>query len=361
MTDSDRSGTCRAARLCGARETRSAHRHPDSPAACRRVPPPAREYDPTVRATPPRGAATESCRASRNRAITPLAVTMKSSISSLARFGVCARISCSVSPAKTACASMVSKSSAPCWSRSRRSACAAGPASAAARPCRAPPPPRTAVVRCRRATRRRRCTPASPGCAPARRTRPMRIQRPSAAATNSTTMDEPILVLGQRRQIGRQPLGQHRKDRRRRVHRRRVHGGVAIGRRILRHRRVDISDRDQHLDGAVCQPLGRPTVDPDRASRRCRSNTTRARADRASPPRFVAAARRAPTPAPWRRRELGLEAAFAHHADGNGSRRARSDGIAHRDLARRTAAKSSTSASMCAWCVRKLRTQTRPR
>jgi len=66
----------------------------------------------------------EKPRASRNRAVIPLAAIIRFSMSALARFFPCGSRSRSVSPSNTVSTSMVSKSSAPFLCREALSACA---------------------------------------------------------------------------------------------------------------------------------------------------------------------------------------------------------------------------------------------
>ena len=125
-------------------------------------------------------------RASRNRAVTPLAAIMRSSISSLARFGACGRRSRSVSPSNTGCdLDRLEVERAVLVARARAAPARRRPACAAARParhCRGRRRQRTA----RRQPRAdARCRRASRGCAPARRRRPTLRASPSGATTTS--------------------------------------------------------------------------------------------------------------------------------------------------------------------------------
>ena len=102
---------------------------------------------------------------------------------------------------------------------------------------------------------------------------------------------QPLLILAERRQIGRQLLRQHRKDLGRRVDRGRV--GAARGSSMAESfcdQRVDVGDGDQDPHRAVRQPARRPRADPGRANRRCRSKTTAVRAGRGSARRHRAPA-----------------------------------------------------------------------
>ena len=65
-----------------------------------------------------------------------------------------------------------------------------------------------------------------------------------------------ILVLVQRRQVGGEALGQHRKNLRAGVNRGGVVRGVLIHRRVARDERVHVGDGDKHLRLAVGRGLG---------------------------------------------------------------------------------------------------------
>ena len=64
-----------------------------------------------------------------------------------------------------------------------------------------------------------------------------------------------ILVLVERGEIGREPLGQHRKNLRAGVDRCRVVRGVLIDGRIAFHQRVDVGNRDKDLHRAAGRGL----------------------------------------------------------------------------------------------------------
>ena len=202
--------------LARARETRRARSNRRRPEACR----PAARASARMRSQrsgdfTTRRSDGKPC-ASRNRAVTPLAAIIRFSISAFARFGACGRTSRSVSPSNTGSTSIVSKSSAPCSCAHARRAPARR--RSCMRSCSSMPGTAAAAGgsgRRRPARRRRRCRRASPGCARARRRRPTPSASPSADDDELDDDRETILAVVERREIGRQPLGQHRKDRRR--------------------------------------------------------------------------------------------------------------------------------------------------
>ena len=67
---------------------------------------------------------------------------------------------------------------------------------------------------------------------------------------------EPLLALAERREVGRQLLGEHRKDFGRRVHRGRVHLRVAVDRRAFADHRVHVGDRDEDRHGVPARRRG---------------------------------------------------------------------------------------------------------
>ena len=72
--------------------------------------------------------------------------------------------------------------------------------------------------------------------------------RPVAADRHLDDGGQPRLVLTEGREIGRELLGQHREDLGRGVDRGRVGPRVAIDGRARLDQRVDVGDRDEHLD-----------------------------------------------------------------------------------------------------------------
>ena len=67
---------------------------------------------------------------------------------------------------------------------------------------------------------------------------------------------EALLVLRERCEVGRQPLGKHRKDLSGRVDAGGIGTGVRVDRGAGSHRHVDIGDRHQDLDRPVARRLG---------------------------------------------------------------------------------------------------------
>ena len=125
-----------------------------------------------------------------------------------------------------------------------------------ARGAREPARARRPGLRARPTTLRRRR--AWPGCGRAPDRASTAVTEPSAAIDHLDDDGEPILVVVERGQVGRQPLRQHREDLGRRgVDRRRVGPGVRVDRRALLDQRVDVGDRDQDLDAAACERLAR--------------------------------------------------------------------------------------------------------
>ena len=178
---------------------------------------------------------------------------------------------------------------------------------------------------------------------------------------------EAVLLIGERREIGRQLLRQHGKDDGRRVHRRRVLRRVTIDCRSFVHRGIDVGDGDEDLHVAVRRRLGdRQLIEVARLVVVDRAPRASAKVARGAPGRLRRSAEgghfgeRA-------RRKVGVETAGAHGGDGY---RAQLVALGH-DRSERAvsaatiesidAAKSSTSASTWRWCVRKLRMHTRPR
>ena len=132
-----------------------------------------------------------------------------------------------------------------------------------------------------RATRRRRCTRASRGCGHARRRRRARRASRRARRSNSMTIASRSSLGVERCQVGGQasPAASERSPPACRP--RSCSARVADRSASLWHGGIDVGDRDHHLHApsAATRP---PTADRDRASRRCRSSTTTATADRAA-------------------------------------------------------------------------------
>ena len=222
---------------------------------------------------------------SRNCAVVTLAAIMKSSMSCLARFCDSSRRSVTASPSKTARGSSVSRSSAPrSWRRCRKQL-------------------RDAVLQAQVVGEPRNGrhlggglgVPLEPGRdAVVGELGPVhdrgRVELPVRHLTPLVDHQldhegETFLTLVQRREVGRQHLGQHREGPRVRVDGRRVGHRVVVERGALLHLRVDVRDRDQDLR-RTRRPAPRPRrAGRDRASRRCRSTPRAARAGRASPDR----------------------------------------------------------------------------
>ena len=147
-----------------------------------------------------------------------------------------------------------------------------GPGRAAARRSRALRRRARARARCRRARRPRSCRRAWRGCGRSAR---YTSESPSEPSGRTTTIDDDRLAVravAERREVGREPLGQHREDLRRRVDRRRVRARVGVDRPSPSSRCASTSAMaTQMRHRAAPSAARRPRADRDRASRRCRS------------------------------------------------------------------------------------------
>ena len=233
---------------------------------------------------------------SRKRAVAPLAATMKSSISCLARFCSSARRSVSASPSNTGRASM----------RLEVERAVLVPL--------APHRLRDAVLHAellvdaghrgdRRGHRAGRLEPRGDRVVGELRAvahaRAVDVGAGDGAVGVHRHLDDDrqaVLAVAERREVGGEPLGQHREDLRPPCTP--TSCCAARDRRSaspLRDRGVDVGDGDEDRHDAAGQRLARPRAGRDRASRRCRSTPTRAREGRGSRRPSRAPARR------WRR------------------------------------------------------------
>jgi hypothetical protein len=150
--------------------------------------------------------------------------------------------------------------------------------------------------------------------------RAVQIRGRQRAAGRDDELDDdrqPIVPIGQRCEVGRQALGQHREDDAGRVDRRRVQCRVPIDRRSFRDRGVDIGNRHQHFEVPVRQRFRhRQLIEIARVVVVDRAPEKGPQIAR----RLLGRGRRAPGRCGLDQRivrEIGIEAALAHGADGD--------------------------------------------
>ena len=175
---------------------------------------------------------------------------------SLAGFFSSGRRSASRSPSNTARASVVSRVRAPRWWRRSFMACAT-------RACRRS---WSAIAGCAATAAGAFPGPVEPGgdgvvgqlrLVPHERTVHIRGRhRPVGADRHLDDDREPIPRLAEGRQVGREPLGQHREDLGHGVDGRRVRAGVAVDRAALRDRRVHVGHGHEQLHRPCGEGLG---------------------------------------------------------------------------------------------------------
>jgi hypothetical protein len=99
---------------------------------------------------------------------------------------------------------------------------------------------------CRRAMPRCCCTRASPCSTHGRDTPSTSRARPSSATANSMTTCRALVPFHERREIRRQPLGQHGEDLGGGVDRGRVRARMIVDWRLARDEPIDVGDGDPH-------------------------------------------------------------------------------------------------------------------